>query len=138
MQSRILILLALFIASAKSNAQSNFIRITNTVLTTDSFSGAGAAWADYDGDGWLDLAQANFDGPNRLFHNNGDGTFTKITTNGAAIAGPESYGVSWGDYDNDGRPDLFFGNGYDSGVPNFFFGLKLTDSSRALIADPAR
>jgi hypothetical protein len=102
-------------------AQSNFTRVTNTVLTAQSISGAGAAWADYDGDGRLDLAQANYDGPNLLFHNNLDGTFTQITTNGVAIAGPESYGVSWGDFDNDGRPDLFFGNGYDTGIRNLLF-----------------
>src|SRR2546427_495383 len=55
-----LILLTLLAGSVRSNAQSNFIRVTNTVLTAESFSGGGAAWADYDGDGWLDLAQANF------------------------------------------------------------------------------
>jgi enediyne biosynthesis protein E4 len=101
-------------------AQANFTRVTNTVLTAELASGLGAAWADYDGDGWLDLAQANFLGPHRLFHNNGNGTFSRIT-NSVAVAGPESAGMSWGDFNNDGRPDLFFGNGYDSGIANQLF-----------------
>ena len=121
MKTLISTLLALFVGFVESNAQPNFVRITNSVLTAELVTGSGAAWADYDGDGLLDLAQANFDGPNLLFHNNGDGTFMKVTTNGVAIAGPESYGVSWGDFDNDGRPDLFFGNGYVSGRPNLLF-----------------
>ena len=75
-------------------------------------------WVDYDGDGFLDLFISNnlggiFDRktPNRLFHNNGDGTFTEVTEQ----AGLETYWptivCAWGDYDNDGRPDLFLSNG---------------------------
>jgi hypothetical protein len=113
-----LLIASLLLMSGRAQAQPNFTRVTNTVLTVELISGAGAAWADYDGDGWLDLAQANFFGTNLLFHNNGDGTFTKITSNNVAVPGPQSYGVSWGDFDNDGRPDLFFANGYDSGAHN--------------------
>ncbi len=70
-------------------------------------------WADFDGDGDLDLfvGNENADGgtghPNQLMRNNGDGTFTDI----AAAAGVDlpGYikGAAWGDYDNDGRPDLY-------------------------------
>jgi VCBS repeat protein/ASPIC/UnbV protein len=71
-----------------------------------------AAWADYDGDGWLDLYIGNeSDDENRhsceLFHNEGDGSFTEC----AAALGVANVGfvkgVAWGDYDNDGRPDLY-------------------------------
>src|SRR5262245_55328241 len=104
------VLLVVCVLYSHASAQPNFIRITTTVWTSESIWGAGAAWADYDGDGLLDLAQANYQGTNLLFRNNGDGTFTTVTTNGVAVSGPESYGVSWGDFDNDGRPDLFFAN----------------------------
>jgi len=64
-------------------------------------------WADYNGDGWPDLYVVNDFGRKNLYHNNGDGTFTDI----AAQAGVEDVGagmgVSWLDYDNDGREDLY-------------------------------
>jgi hypothetical protein len=79
-----------------------------------------AAWADFDGDGWLDLyigrestkAEAH---PSALYRNNRDGTFTDI----AVQAGIDSMGfvkgVAWGDYNNDGRPDLYISR---KGAPN--------------------
>ncbi len=81
--------------------------------------GGGVAVLDYDGDGWLDVylvqggpfppgADSSRDG-DRLFRNRRDGTFEDVTT----AAGLErlgrgyGFGVASGDYDNDGRPDLF-------------------------------
>ena len=70
-----------------------------------------AAWADFDGDGWLDLFIGNEDHrephPCELFRNDGDGTFTDVAQAlGVAHRGFVK-GVAWGDYDNDGRPDLY-------------------------------
>lgn len=71
-----------------------------------------AAWADYDGDGWLDLyvgheANTTENHPSQLFHNNRDGTFTEVAApNGLANLGFVK-GVAWGDFNNDGRPDLY-------------------------------
>jgi hypothetical protein len=68
--------------------------------------GMGAAAADYDGDGWVDLYVTNY-GKNVLFHNNGNGTFTDVT-NKAGVAAPGwSTQATWFDYDNDGKLDLF-------------------------------
>ena len=83
----------------------------------------GAAWAllDYDGDGWLDVyavqggTLSNESTPppsaqrDRLFRNRGDGTFEDVTAAAglAALPGGYGHGVAVGDYDNDGRPDLF-------------------------------
>jgi len=70
-----------------------------------------AAWCDYDGDNWLDLF-ACFTlngGIARLLHNNHDGTFSDVTV-AAGMAGaatPEAANCcAWGDYNNDGWPDL--------------------------------
>ncbi|MBW2314408.1 MAG: VCBS repeat-containing protein [Deltaproteobacteria bacterium] len=78
-----------------------------------------AAFADFDRDGDLDLYVGNeaYDSdqpaarfPNQLFRNEGDGRFTDV----AAWAGVENHrftkGVTWGDYDGDGDPDLYVSN----------------------------
>ena len=66
----------------------------------------GAAWADYDGDGDLDLVVTTF-GHNHLFRNDG-GLFTDVSRE-SGIYGPEGFwsGASWADYDKDGDLDLY-------------------------------
>jgi hypothetical protein len=69
------------------------------------------AWADFDRDGDLDLAQGNgilgVAQQNYLWVNNGDGTFSERPEFGQG----QSCSVAWGDFDNDGDPDLAVGNG---------------------------
>jgi hypothetical protein len=64
------------------------------------------AIADYDNDGWPDIYVSNF-GKNRLYHNNRDGTFTDVAEKAGVTLGNWSTGATWGDYDGDGRLDLF-------------------------------
>ncbi len=82
---------------------------------------AGVALFDYDGDGYLDIYLVNGaaipslkkESPaywNRLFHNNHDGTFTDVTEKAGLAGAGYGMGVAVGDYDNDGRPDLFIAN----------------------------
>jgi tetratricopeptide (TPR) repeat protein len=82
--------------------------------------GSGAAWGDYDNDGWLDLVVANEAGPLTmsdaerraappqaiLYQNNRDGTFTDVTARSGIDPRGWGMAVAWGDYDNDGRIDL--------------------------------
>ncbi len=79
-------------------------------------TGCGAAFFDYDNDGWLDIFLVNgrtLDGnesprpTNRLYHNNRDGTFTDITEKAGLVRYGWGQGVCVGDYDNDGFDDLF-------------------------------
>jgi hypothetical protein len=71
-----------------------------------------ATWGDYDGDGDPDLYVANDFAPNNLFRNEGGGRFTDVTdATGTADIG-FGMGAAFGDYDNDGRQDLYVTNMY--------------------------
>ena len=72
----------------------------------------GVVAGDYDNDGWTDLFIANT-GKNTLYHNNGNRTFTDVTTgSGLDIKPPDTLSVqaAWFDYDNDGLLDLAVSN----------------------------
>ena len=82
-----------------------------------------AAWADFDGDGWLDLfvgheSNVRESHPSELWRNNHDGTFTNVAPAlGLADLGYVK-GVAWGDFNNDGRPDLYVSR---KGAANLLF-----------------
>ncbi|MDH3497206.1 MAG: CRTAC1 family protein [Gemmatimonadota bacterium] len=84
--------------------------------------GSGAAWGDYDDDGWLDLYVVNEAGPltaatpdevarspahAALYRNLGDGTFRDVSAEAGVQFRGWGMGATWADYDNDGRLDLF-------------------------------
>lgn len=88
-----------------------FTRIMVGDIVNDGGSSHGAAWADYNNDGYPDLFVANESGQdNFLYMNNGTGTFTKILTGDIVNDGGDSMGPTWGDYNNDGHLDLFVSN----------------------------
>jgi len=74
--------------------------------------GMGACWGDYDNDGRPDLYVTGY-GPNCLFRNDGDGTFTDVTEDGGVGGAFFSTGCSWGDYNLDGHIDLYVTNYVD-------------------------
>ncbi|MDH3745891.1 MAG: CRTAC1 family protein [Acidobacteriota bacterium] len=69
-----------------------------------------AAWADYDGDGWLDVFLAHEMSFSQLFRSRGDGTFEDTTSKAGMRFRSLTKGATWGDVDNDGRPDLYISN----------------------------
>ena len=108
-----------------NNGNGTFTRMTTGSICTDTGNCGACAWGDYDNDGFLDLFVGNTSGgPNFLYHNNGDGTFIRITNSVVATTNTASFGCAWGDYDNDGYLDLFVSNyGDGNGVPknNFLY-----------------
>jgi hypothetical protein len=77
-----------------------------------------AAWVDYNNDGFLDLWLSGDRSGNKLFRNNGDGSFKQVTTESLVvdrpINGAGNYVVAWFDYDNNGFLDAYLFNGYDA------------------------
>jgi len=99
-----------------------FIDVTATAFPgiTTPQRGTSAAWGDYDKDGFLDLYVTNHQeiegtgagSQDRLFHNNGDGTFTDVSylLGGDDNLGGYGFVATWTDYDNDGDLDILLIN----------------------------
>ena len=102
-----------------NNGNGTFTKITTGAIVNDGGFSSGSSWGDYDNDGYLDLFVTNYNENNFLYSNNGNGTFTKITTGAIVNDGGRSSGSSWGDYDNDGYLDLFVANDYQG--QNFLY-----------------
>ncbi|MCB9881155.1 MAG: CRTAC1 family protein [Planctomycetes bacterium] len=128
----------------RNNGDRTFTDVTAQAGVSDIFMTTTAGFADYDGDGWLDLYVGNYidqpnfpyhwGAPNKLYHNEGNGTFREVAQalgvqcagrfpQNAPFPGDTTYGctlsVLWLDHDDDGDPDLFIGNDFgNTVVPN--------------------
>jgi hypothetical protein len=96
----------------QNDGHGRFVDVTEAAGLLDFLSTQTAAFADYDGDGWLDLFVGHESvgahrKPCRLYRNDGDGTFTEVAAQAGVDAVAYVKGSGWGDYDDDGRPDLF-------------------------------
>jgi enediyne biosynthesis protein E4 len=100
----------------------NFARVTNGPIATDVSRSIGCAWGDYDNDGYVDLfVPCEFGLKSLLYHNEGNGTFSKITTGNIPNNVAQSLAAAWGDYDNDGFLDLFVANGRSGFNANYLY-----------------
>ncbi len=107
----------------KNQGDWQFEAVTRGHLVEDIGYSYGVSWADYDGDGDLDLFLANFNKENFLYANDGKGRLTPISKGQIALeTGGASKGHTWGDYDNDGDLDLYIANGtYKPDMQNFLY-----------------
>ena len=85
-----------------------------------------ATWSDYDADGDPDVYLAHDFAPNQLLRNDGGGAFSDVTDETGTADIGFGMGVSWADYDGDGRFDLYVSNMYSKA------GQRITSSLRGL------
>lgn len=128
------------------NVGGKFEDVTKSAGLFDTTSKSlGVTVLDYDGDGWPDIVMANDTQPNKLYRNNGNGTFAEravqagiaFSEDGVARAG---MGVDAGDYDRSGRPSIVisnFSNQMLSLYHNEGKGLFVDEAARADVGRPS-
>lgn len=94
----------------KNNGDGTFTEVASTMGLTDGGSSYSCGWADIDNDGDLDLYIAKGQNVIDVMYRNDDSVFTDITTACGMGDLRHSSCVSWGDYDNNGFPDLYLNN----------------------------
>jgi hypothetical protein len=110
-----------------------FERATEAGDVNGNFNTLAVAWTDMDLDGDMDLYVVSESGPNELMRNNGDGTFSEVASGVSAEIG-FGMGAGLGDYDNDGRTDVYTTNMYSKA------GLRISEQmdSSEMIVQSAR
>lgn len=88
----------------------SFTDVTEKSGTGDTGWTLAVAAADYDNDGYPDIATANDFGRKNLYHNNHDGTFTEVAKQAGVLDFSGGMGLTWGDFDDDGQLDLYTSN----------------------------
>jgi hypothetical protein len=90
-----------------NHGDGTFDDVTEKAHVENSHYCKGAAFADYDGDRLPDIYVSNLRAPNRLYHNNGDGTFTDVAATLGVQDPYDGFGCWFFDYNNDGWLDLY-------------------------------
>ena len=93
-----------------NNGDGTFTNVTEKAGVGDPGLCLGTVWGDYDDDGYPDLYVVNDFGRKTLCHNNRDGTFTDVTVKSNTLDYGAGMSASFGDYDNDGRLDIYVAN----------------------------
>jgi len=113
----LIILLLLAAAQMATVTAQSFHKITSGEVVSNGGISGGVSWIDYNGDGNLDLFLTNAQGEaNFLYRNEGGGDFARIATGDIVTALNRSAGNTWGDFDNDGDPDLFISNQQENDI----------------------
>jgi hypothetical protein len=94
----------------RNNGDGTFNNVTEKSGVGELGLCLGSVFGDYDDDGYADLYVVNDFGRKTLYHNNRDGTFTDVTVKTGTLAYGAGMSASMGDYDNDGRLDIYCTN----------------------------
>jgi hypothetical protein len=98
----------------RNEGDGSFVDVAREAGVTNLRYAKGVVWGDYDRDGDPDLYVSNLDADNRLYRNEGDGTFVDVAAELGVAQPRNSFPVWFWDYDNDGWLDLFVSS-YDKG-----------------------
>lgn len=118
----------------RNDGSNGFSNVTQEAGVENGAFTKAVLWGDYNADGRPDLYVSNLQADNRLYRNNGDGTFTDVAPALDVVKPFSSFGAWFWDINNDGRQDLFVGS-YNVGVQNVaadFFGAPRTDEPDCL------
>jgi tetratricopeptide (TPR) repeat protein len=102
----------------RNNCDGTFTDVTQSAGLADPIASQTGVWVDIDNDGLLDFFEGNEQGPSRLYHNKGDGTFENIAVTAGVDRVAFTKGVVAADYDNDGFVDFYVSN---LGGDNFLY-----------------
>ena len=89
----------------RNNGDNTFSEMASISLTY--INSSSVTWGDYNNDGYLDILLCGWNGTQRitkLYRNNGNNTFTEQSS--ISLIGVDNCSAAWGDYDNDGDPDI--------------------------------
>lgn len=99
-----------------------FVDVAQTLGVAALTRGRGSAWSDYDGDGHSDLFTVGIQDPHHLYRNNGDGTFTDVTTEAGLLDPRGGWASLFFDYNGDGHRDLLVTrDGWRGPAPNSLY-----------------
>lgn len=92
----------------RNTRDGRFVETTSAAGISGNTFGHAVIWFDYNDDGWIDFYIANdYAGPDYLYQNNGDGTFTNVIDSVVPHTSYSTMGIDTADVDNNGHIDLF-------------------------------
>lgn len=122
------------------NEGDTIIRITEGPLVNELSISLANMWADFDNDGFVDVIVGNSQSTNKHYRNKGDGTFEYVADSPIEAPGAKNtWGMTYGDYDNDGDIDIYISNkisyingGSNGGDVNYLYRNDLNNGNRWL------
>ena len=105
----------------RNNRDGSFTDVTAKAGVSGNVFGMGVAPGDYDNNGHVDMLLTAYDHSPVLYRNNGDGTFTDVSSKSGVQTRSWTTSAVWFDYDNDGRLDLFLCSFVDYGLGSAHF-----------------